>query len=92
MSVTLCNNVYWVFELLQVMDVHNQRAEIKQLMYDIAVCIAKNQDNAEMDWLAYETKLGTSIVSLPTVYCKFDSLYVCIVFSQACMCMCFLSL
>ena len=52
----------------------NQRAEIKQRMCDIAVCIAKAQDNAEMDWLVYEIKLGTSIVSLFTVYCKFDSL------------------
>ena len=52
----------------------NQRAEIKQLMCDIVVCIAKALDNAEMDWLAYEIKLGTSTVSLSTVYCKFDSL------------------
>ena len=55
---------------------------------------AKAQDNAEMDWLACETKLGTSIVSPSTVYCKFDSLNMCIL--QYCvlmtMCMCFLSL
>ena len=35
-----------------------------------------------MDWLVatyvYEIKLGTSIVSLSTVYCKLDSLHVCI--------------
>ena len=46
-------------------------------MCDIVVCIAKAQDNAEMDWLVYEIKLGASIVSLSTVYCKFDSLNVC---------------
>ena len=45
-------------------------------MCDIAVCIAKAQDNAEMDWLVYEIKLGTSIVFLSTVYCKFDFLNV----------------
>ena len=44
-------------------------------MCDIAVCIAKAQDNAEIDWHAYEIKLGTSTVSLSTVYCKFDFLY-----------------
>ena len=50
-------------------------------MCDIAVCIAKAQDYAEMHWLVYEIKLGTSIVSSSTVYCKLDSLYrVCIVF------------
>ena len=68
----------------------NQRAEIKQLMCDIAVCIAKAQDNAEMDWLVYEIKLGTSTVSLSTVYRNFDFLYVYSVFTS--MCMCFLSL
>ena len=61
----------------------NQRAEIKQLMCDIAVCIAKAQDN---DWHVHEIKLRTSTVSLSTVYCKFDFLYVCIVFLQACVC------
>ena len=55
----------------------NQRAEIKQLMCDIEVCIAKAQDDAEMDWHAYEIKLGTSTVFLSTVYCKFD-FYMCI--------------
>ena len=49
-------------------------------MCDIAVCIAKAQDDAEMDWHAYEIKLGTLTVSLSTVYCKFDFLNVCIVF------------
>ena len=49
-SVTLCSDTYWVFELLQVMRC-NQRSEIKQLMCDIAVCIAKSQDDAEMDEL-----------------------------------------
>ena len=58
----------------------SQKAEIKQLMRNIAVCIAKAQDNAEMDWHAYEIKLGTSTVSLSTVYCKFDFLYMCTVF------------
>ena len=72
-SVTLCNNTYWVFEPLQVIRC-NQRAEIKHLMCDIAVCIAKAQDDAEMDWHVYEIKLGTSTVSLSTVYCKFDFL------------------
>ena len=48
-SVTLCNNAYWVFEPLQVM-LCNQRAEIKQLMCNIVVCITA-KDNAEMDWL-----------------------------------------
>ena len=67
----LCNNAYWVFA-------GNQRAEMKQLVCDIAVCIAKAQDNAEMDWLVDEIKLRMSIVSLSTVYCKFDSLNVCI--------------
>ena len=56
---------------------------IKQLMCDIAVCIAKAQDNAEMDRLVYEIKLGASIVSLSTEYCKLHSLNVCILFSQA---------
>ena len=46
-------------------------------MCDIAVCIA--HDNAEMDWYPYEIKLGTSTVSLSTVYCKFDFLYMCTV-------------
>ena len=80
-SVTLCNNAYWIFEPFQVRRC-NHRAEIKQLMCDIAVCIAKVQDNAEMDWLVYiyEIKLGTSFVSLSTVYCKFDFLYMCAVF------------
>ena len=84
-SVTLCNNTHWVFQPLQVMQC-NQRAEIKQLMCDIAVCIAKAQDDAEMDWHVYEIKVGTSTVSLSTVYCKFDLLYVYIVFLQACVC------
>ena len=60
-------------------------------MCDIAVCIAKAQDNAEMDWHAYEIKLGTSIVSLSTVYCNFDFLYMYTVFLQACVfviCLC----
>ena len=70
-TVTLCNNAYWIFELRQC----NQRAEIKQLMCDIEVCIAKAQDNAEMGWHAYEIKLGTSTVSFSTAYCKFDFLY-----------------
>ena len=73
-SVTLCNNAYWIFEPFQVRRC-NQRAEIKQLMCDIAVCIAKAHDNSEMDWHPYEIKLGTSTVSLSTVYCKFDFLY-----------------
>ena len=63
----------------------NQRAEIKQLMCDIAVCQAKAQDDAEMDWHVYEIKLGISTVSLSTVYCKFN-FYVCIMFLQACVC------
>ena len=70
-SVTLYNNAYLVFEPLQVMSC-NQRAEIKQLMCNIVACIATTQDNVEMDWLVYEIKLGTSIVSLSTVYCKCD--------------------
>ena len=78
-SITLCNNAYWIFEPFQVRRC-NQRAEIKQLMCDIAVCIAKAHDNAEMDWHPYEIKLGTSTVSLSTVYCKFDLLYICTVF------------
>ena len=63
---------------------------MKQLMCDIAVCIAKAQDVAEMDWDVYEIKPGTSTVSLSTVYCKLDFLYVYSVFTS--MCMCFLSL
>ena len=59
-------------------------------MCDIAVCIAKVQDNAEMDCLVYEIKLGTSTVSLSIVYCKFEFLCVYSVFTS--MCMCFLSL
>ena len=63
-------------------------------MCDIVVCIATTQDSAEMDWLVYEIKLEISIISLSTVYCKFDSLNMCIL--QYCvlmtMCMCFLSL
>ena len=66
----------------------NQRAEIKQLVCDIAVSIAKAQDSAEMDWLVYEIKLGTSTVSLSTVYRKFDFLYVYSVFTSMCMCFC----
>ena len=31
-----------------------------------------------MDWLAYEITLGTLFVSLSIVYCKFDSLNVCV--------------
>ena len=46
-------------------------------MRDIPVCKAKAQDNAEMDWHVYEIKLGTSTVSLSTVYCKFD-FYMCV--------------
>ena len=87
-SVTLYNNAYWVFKPLQVMWC-NQSEEIKQLMCDIAVYITKAQDNAEMGWLVYEIKLGTSIVSLSTVYCKFYSLNVCILnycILQACVC------
>ena len=64
----------------------NQRAEIKQLMCDIAISIAKAKDNTEMDWHVYEIKLGTLTVSLSTVHCKFDFLYVCIVFLQARVC------
>ena len=82
-SVALYNNTYRVFEPLRVMRC-NQSTEIKHLMGDIAVCIGKFQDDAEMDWHVYEIKLGTSTVSLSTVYCKFD-LYVCIVFLQACV-------
>ena len=89
-SVTLCNNAHWIFEPFQVMQC-NQRAEIIQLMCDIAVCIAKAQDNAEMDSLVYEIKLGTSTVSLSTVYCKFD-FYMCVYSVFTSMCMCFLSL
>ena len=57
-------------------------------MCNIVVCIATTQNNAEMDWLVYEIKLGTLIVSLSTVYCKFDSLNMCIL--QYCvLMMCF---
>ena len=87
-SVTLCNNAYWIFETFQVRRC-NQRAEINQLMCDIAVCIAKAQDNAEMDWHAYEIKLGTSTVSLSIVYCLIS--YICVQCFTS-MCMCFLSL
>ena len=47
-----------------------------------------------MDWLAYEIKLGALIASLSTVYCKFDSLNICILHYCVvmAMCMCFLSL
>ena len=57
----------------------NQRVAIKQPMCDIAVCIAKAPDDAEMDWHVYEIKLGTSTVSLSIVYCKLD-FYMCVVF------------
>ena len=82
-SVTLCNNAYWIFEPFQVRQC-NQRAEIKQLMCDIAVCIAKAQDNAEMDWHAYEIKLRTSTVSLSVSLIS----YIQYVYSvlQACVC------
>ena len=67
-----------------------QRAEIKQLICDIVVCITTAQDNVEMDWLVY----GNINCFMSTVYCKFDSLNMCIL--QYCvlmtMCMCFLSL
>ena len=66
----------------------NQRVEMKHLMCDIVVCIATTQDNAEMNCLAYEIKLGTSIVSLSTVCCKFDSLNMCILQYCVIMTMC----
>ena len=44
-----------------------------------------------MDWLVYEIKLGTSIVSLSAVYCKFNSLNMCILQYCVIMTMCVFS-
>ena len=53
------------------------RAEIKQLMCDIVVYIAIAQDDVEMNWLVYEIKLGTSIVSVQlTVSSIFKCVYI----------------